>query len=286
MSLFQKLPRPIKTYHSTTYDRIGKHHGFDGQGKTVLITGGANGVGFSIAKAFAEAGVARVAIITRSPSSLEKAKADLDAAYPSTEILAYQASVTDSSRMADILQELGTVDVLVLNAAVAHRRAKATEITAQEMQDAFDTNVIAVFNLTKAYLTMLPLPPSGQKTIINVSAAALQVSGMRVGYASSKAAAAQVMQQFAADLEGDDVRIFSYHPGALYTPGVAQNFPKGTMEWEDIDLPAHFAVWLAGPESSCLHGRYMWANWDVDELIALKDKLENDPFYMRVGLVQ
>lgn len=80
------------TYHSTTYDRIARHNGLDGQGKTILITGGASGVGYSISKAFAEAGVARLTIVSRSPGPQQKAKTDLEAAYPSTQILPYQAS--------------------------------------------------------------------------------------------------------------------------------------------------------------------------------------------------
>jgi NAD(P)-dependent dehydrogenase (short-subunit alcohol dehydrogenase family) len=284
MSVFQSMPRPTKTYHPTTYDRIAKHNGFNGQGKTILITGGASGVGYSISKAFAEAGVARIAIISRSHVDQEKAKTDLEAAYPSTQILPYQASITDSIRMIDILKDLGTVDVLILNAAVAHRRAKGTEISTQEIHDAFDINVIAAFNLTKAYLAM-PLPAAGCKTIINISSAAVQMSGGRVGYGPSKAAAAQMMQQFAAEQKGDDVKIFSFHPGAIYTPGVAKHFPKDAGMWEDINLPAHFALWLAGPESSFLHGRYLWAHWDVDELIALKDKLANDTSFLKIGLV-
>ena len=55
--------------------------------------------------------------------------------------------------------------------------------------------------------------------------------------------------------------------------------------WEDVNLPADFAVWLAGPQSDFLHGRYVWAEWDVDELIALKEKVEQDPLFLRLGLV-
>lgn len=285
MSLFESWPRPTKTYHTTTYDRIARHNGFDGKAKTVLITGGATGVGYSLSKAFAAAGVARIAIVSRSPGPQEKAKAELEAAYPSTQILPYQASVTDTGRMTEILQELGTVDVLVLGAAMLHRQAKATEISVQEMQDVFDTNVIAAFNLTKAYLAT-PLPAAGRKTIINISsAAAQQRSPYRVGYGPSKAAVTQVMQHFAFEQESDDVRIFSLHPGAFYTPTVAKHFAKDASNWEDINLPAHFALWLAGPESGFLHGRYVWAHWDVDELIALKDRLAKDRSFLTIGLV-
>lgn len=288
----QAFPRPTKTYHTTAYDRIIKHHGFVATGKTILITGGASGIGYSFAHAFASTGVARIAIVSRSPGPQEKAKRDLESTSPSTEVLPFQASVTDNARMIEILKELGTVDVLVLNAAVAHRRATATDITTEEMQDAFDTNVIAAFNLAGAYLNMPPPAADAagpkKKTIINVSAAAAHLPGpFRVGYGSSKAAAVQVMQSFASQYhDADDVRIFSIHPGSLYTPGAAQNIPKDRMKWDDLSLLAYFAVWLAGPESGFLHGRFVWANWDVDELIALKDRLAEDAGFLTISLIQ
>ena len=286
MSLFQTLPRPTKTYHTQTYDRIAKHHGFNGQGKTVLITGGAGGVGLSIAKAFAQAGVARIAIISRSPGPQEEAKTDLQAAHPSVQVLTYSTSVTNTARIAEILHELGTVDVLVLSAAVAHRRAPGIDITEAEVREAFDVNVLATFGLVKAFLRMpQPAAGGGPRTVVHLSSAATQVSGQRVAYGPSKAAASQMMQQFAAEVRAEEVRIFSVHPGALYTPGTARMFPRGAMEWEDLELPAHFAVWLAGPESGFLHGRYLWAQWDVDELVALRERVERDPSFLKIGLV-
>lgn len=286
MSFFRSLPRPVETYHSATYDRIAKRNSFTGTGKTILITGGASGVGYSISKAFAQSGATRVAIVSRNPS--ETAKRDLEAAYPSTRVSLYSASVTNSERMIDILHELGTVDVLVLCATSCHRRANATDISSEEMQDSFDVNVIATFDLIKAYLNMPGSTNLVSKTILNISSAAIQVqSSRRVGYAASKAATAQVLQHFAWEAtERNQVRIFSFHPGAFYTPAVAGHFSNDeSMMWDHLDLPGHFALWLAGPESDFLHGRFVWANWDVDELIALKDKLAGDPNFLTIGLV-
>ena len=296
MSFLQLMPRPTKSYHQTTYDRIAKHHGFSGAGKTILVTGGSSGVAFSICKAFAAAGAARIAIVSRCPGPQERAKAELEAAFPNTQISTYAASVADSTRMAEILRDLCRVDVLVLGAAALHRRAASTDITAEEMQDAFDTNVIAAFNLIKAYL-VLPPGDEGSKTVINISSAAAQVqSTRRVGYGSSKAAIAMVMQHFAVEQaqlqeakgEGDgnrNLRLFSFHPGTFYTPSVAEHYARDEIKWDDLDLPAHFALWLAGPESSFLHGRFVWANWDVDELIALKERLMEDQRLLTFGLV-
>jgi NAD(P)-dependent dehydrogenase (short-subunit alcohol dehydrogenase family) len=255
-------------------------------GKTIFITGGASGIGLSITKTFAEAGVARIAIVSRSSESYEKVRMELEPTYPSTKFLFYQVSVTDSDKINNIMHELGTIDVLVLNAAVAHRRAEASAITEEEMREAFETNVIAPFNLVKTYLT-LPMPVDGGRTIINISSAAAHMLGfVRVGYGSSKAAAVQVMQSFAAQCAKQEIRIFSFHPGSYYTPGVAANMAKDTMQWEDINLPAHFARWLAGPESTFLHGRFVWANWDVDELVELRGKLMQDPSLLTIGLIQ
>ncbi|RAL16209.1 SDR family NAD(P)-dependent oxidoreductase [Aspergillus homomorphus CBS 101889] len=255
MSKFSSFPRPTTTYHSQTYARIAQHHNFNGAGKTILVTGGSSGVGYSICRAFAEAHVARIAIVSRSAEPQATAKAALEAAHPSVQILTYAASITDHSRMAAIINELGTIDVLVLCAAVVHRQAPATAVTGQEMQEAFDVNVLAPFQLVQAYLS-LPNPAAGSKTIINVSSAAAQTrSPLRVGYGPSKAAFAQVMQHFAAERESEALRVFSFHPGAFYTPSVAEHYARDATAWEDIDLPAHFARWLAGPESGFLNGR-------------------------------
>lgn len=269
------LPRPTKTYHTEPYDRIIKHHNLNGTGKTVLVTGGAGGIGLAISKAFAATG-ARVAIVSRSAEQQAKAKGELN-----SEVLMFQASVTDTERMEEILKELGTVDVLVLNAAIAHRRALATEVTDEEFYDAFDVNVMSSFKITKAYLTM---PQPSKKTVINISSAIGPLMwSHRAAYGASKAAAAMVMQSFAAQFK--EHKIFSFHPGSFYTPGVAQNVPKHMIQWEDERLPAYFAVWLAGEDSSFLHGRHLWANWDVDELVEMKERIGNDPSFLTIGQI-
>lgn len=286
-SFMETLPRPVKTYHSKPYDRISKHHGFEGRGQTVLITGGGSGIGLNMSKAFAASGVERVAIVGRSLKSLEEAKSGIESAHSAVKVLTYQASITDHVRMTEILQELGSLDILILNAAVAHRRTVASEITTEEVEDAFDINAIAAFNLTKIFLA-LPMPSAGHKTIINIStAAAHMLNPMRVGYGSSKAAGVQIMQSFASQYKDDSkINIFSFHPGAFYTPGVAANFAQGAVKWDEPDLPAYFALWLSGPESAFLRGRFIWANWDVDELIGLKERLDKEPSFLTFGLIQ
>ncbi|KAG6157946.1 hypothetical protein E4U27_008342 [Claviceps purpurea] len=315
-NFFESVPRPTKTYHSTSYDRISTRHGFNGTGKTVLITGGSSGIGLNIAKAFAGAGVARIAILSRSRATQLTAKAELEAAYPSTSILFFEASVSDTDRFASVLEELAGVHVLVLCAAAIHARVPLAELSGNDVQHVFDTNSVSTVNLARLYVAS----PGRDKTILHVSSAAAQMRApLRSVYGASKAAAVQAMQHLAREQEGtghghvhddghghghddghghghddghghghddgDRVRVFSFHPGAIPTPGSAAVYAPGAVQWEDADLPAHFSLWLAGPESDFLNGRYVWANWDVDELVALKERLARDDRFLTIGLV-
>lgn len=281
------LPRPVKTYHSKTYDRIlPKNSTFKGKGKTVFITGGATGVGFSIAKAFAETGVERIVIVSRSAGPQEEAKKDLENAYPATKVINYLASISDAARMKSILQEVNSIDVMVLCAAVTNDWVPAPEVPNDALKSVYEINVFAAFDLIKGYLA-LPLPASGRKTLINVSSAAAHmiIPGQLV-YGSSKAAVTQIVQHFAAEQNPDKVKMSSFHPGAFYTPTASKHAAEDAFLWEDIDMAGHFAVYLASDESSHLHGRIVWAQWDVDELAELKDRIAKDSSFLTIGLVQ
>lgn len=282
------IPRPVKTYHSQTYDRISPSKTtFKAKGKTVLVTAGATGVGFSISQSFAQAGVERIIIISRRAEPRAEAKAELENLYPETKVETIQCSVTDSDGMANILEQAGGIDVLVLSAAASHTRAGSLDIPFQEIQEVFDTNVVACYELVKTYLR-LPPPPSGEKTIINISSASahLYIPGQSV-YAASKTAFAQILSFIAAEHtpKKDGVRIFSMHPGVFYTDMVAKKYEYEDANWEDIRLPGHFAVWLASPEADLLHGRFVWAHWDVDELVSIMERFEREPMFLKMGLV-
>ena len=43
-----------------------------------------------------------------------------------------------------------------------------------------------------------------------------------------------------------------------------------------VDLAGHFFVWICSPEATFLRGKFVWANWDVEELKALKDQILNE----------
>ena len=284
-NFFDAIPRPTKTYHSKPYSRIAPKN-FDHAGKTVLITAGATGIGYSIAASFAQSGVARLALLQRSADKLEKAKKDLESTYPKTQVVTYAASIDDYGRTEEIIKDLGSVDILVLSATAVHDMIPSLQVPTKQIENIHHTNVAAQFNFVKAFLS---LSQAKTKTILNISSGSAQTRiPFQVGYGPSKAGFVQTMQHFAGELTPlkDNVRIFSYHPGAFYTPLVqSSEFKEDAFPWEDIALPGHFATWLATPEADFLHGRYLWAHWDVDELLELKGRLEKDPTFLTIGLV-
>lgn len=56
------------------------------------------------------------------------------------------------------------------------------------------------------------------------------------------------------------------------------------VPFDEASLPGNFFVWAATKKAAFLHGRFVWANWDVEELISMKDKFEADPGFLRAGL--
>lgn len=51
-----------------------------------------------------------------------------------------------------------------------------------------------------------------------------------------------------------------------------------------VELPGDFCVWLASKEAKFLHGKFVWANWDVDELKARAEEIEKDPMALQWSL--
>ncbi|GAB7365573.1 hypothetical protein MBLNU230_g6645t1 [Neophaeotheca triangularis] len=271
-------PTEIKTYHHTTYDRISPLQTFDGTGKTVLITAGATGIGFGITQSFAKAGVEYVIIIQRRQKVLDKVRESLATDFPSLKVTTRAASVTDFERISSILKEIGKIDVLVANAGIGPGEMAAKDMPTEVFRDTFNLNVVSSWHLIKEFLALEPGKP---RTVIYTSSARCQTgSANDSAYGPSKAAMNQVIQHLAMEYADDNAVIQTFHPGVVYTPWASQLFDRDVVVWEDASLPGDFAVWLASAEAKFLSGRYVWAQWDVDELLSLKERLTANPQFL------
>ena len=147
-----------KVAHHDTYPEIDpKQEKLSAAGKHVVVTGGGTGIGKSIATSFALAGAASVAIISRRQAVLEQAAKYIAAAGTNTKVVFASADAADKTSLAAAFKQIadqtgGTIDIFVSSAGSFQGPAKIVDIEADELQKAFDLNVLSSFNAFKAFL--------------------------------------------------------------------------------------------------------------------------------------
>ncbi|WMD21730.1 SDR family oxidoreductase [Achromobacter seleniivolatilans] len=180
--------------------------------KTVLITGGASGIGFAAAQAFAAEG-ARVIITGRDAAALETARASLGATALA---IRNDASAPGSAAaLAASLREAGVrLDALFMNAGIA-KFATLSEATEDLWDQTFNTNIKGVFFQLQA---LDPLLNPGTSIVLNGSINAHIGMPASSIYAASKAALISLAKTLSAELLPRGIRVNVVSPGPISTP--------------------------------------------------------------------
>lgn len=204
-------PRP--DHGETTYRGSGRL-----LGRKALITGGDSGIGRAAAIAFAREG-ADVSI-NYLPEEEEDARevADLicDAGGRAAPIPGDIRDEMFCKRLVDqAAEELGGLDILVNNAARQQARESIMEITTEDLDWTFRTNLYALFWITKA---AIPHLPPGATIINTTSINAWQPSKQLIDYAMTKAAILNFTWCLAQQLAGQGIRVNAVAPGPFWTP--------------------------------------------------------------------
>lgn len=178
---------------------------FDYSGVSVLVTGGSNGIGHAIARAFAGAGAAVTVTGTRS------AAADYETDLSG---LSYRRlRVEDAAMVGAFVAETGEVDVLVNNAGNAVRGEEAQ--TPQGFERNIDINLNSVFRLCQGLRGRLARRPG---CIVNIASMTSYIASPRVpGYGASKAAVLQLTKTLAEIYAPDGIRVNAIAPGWIET---------------------------------------------------------------------
>jgi short-subunit dehydrogenase len=189
--------------------------------KTVIITGGSEGVGAATARLFADAG-ANLMLVARSKKNLEAIAAEL---REKTQVKIFAMDVADADACVDLCKkanyEFGRIDILVNNAGY-HKRGAFESVDAAELTKIIDVNLTAPIFLMR---TALPyLREAGGGAIINVGSLAGRTPVPNSAtYAASKAGLRSLTYSLAEELAGQNIKVAIVSPGPIDTGFIMAN---------------------------------------------------------------
>ena len=232
------------------------------EGKKALVTGGDSGIGRATAIAFAKEGAdVAVAYLPQEQDDAEETRTHIEAAgrravLIPTDQRTEQANIELAHRAVDAL---GGLDILVNNAGYQMVQESLEDITDEQLRQTFETNIFAMFNLTKA---LLPHLGEGASIINCSSIQAVDPSDTLLDYASTKAAINNFTVNLATQLGERGIRVNAVAPGPIWTP--LQPATKPSVEDFGMDAPlgrpgqpievATAFVYLASDEASYVSG--------------------------------
>ena len=250
--------QPIADHGETSYKGSGKL-----AGRKALITGGDSGIGRAVAIAFAREGAdVLISYLNEDEDARETARY-VEGAGRKAVLVA--GDISDEAHCQQLVQravdELGGLDILVNNAAYQMAHESLQDISADELDHTFRTNIFAMFHLCKFAEQHLK---SGSTVVNTTSVNAYKPNSQLLAYAATKAA----IQNFSANLAQvwaeKGIRVNCVAPGPIWTPLIPSTMPmeKAKTFGQDVPLkragqPAELApiyVLLASDDSSYMTG--------------------------------
>jgi NAD(P)-dependent dehydrogenase (short-subunit alcohol dehydrogenase family) len=238
-------------------------------GKVALITGGDSGIGRAVAVLFAREGADVSVMYLDEHGDAEETKRLVEA--EGRRCLTIAGDVGQESFCQQAVQqtvsEFGGLDILVNNAAEQHPQDSIEDITEQQLERTFRTNIFAMFYMTKAALKHLK---AGSAIINTTSVTAYQGSPQLLDYSSTKGAIVAFTRSLSQSLVSQGIRVNAVAPGPIWTPLIPATFPAdkvasfgGNVPMERPGQPEELApayVYLASDDSSYMAGQVLHLN--------------------------
>lgn len=198
------------------------------KGKTIIITGAAMGLGYAAAKELASRG-ANLALVDYNKESLEKTKEEISKLFPSIQVIAIVADVSNEEAVKNYVSEtvktFGRIDGLYNNAGIEGKQASMTEYDVNIFKKVVDINLMGVYYAMRYVIPVMQKQRYGR--IVNVAS----VGGLRgvlnqTPYVATKHAVSGMTKNAALEYGRDGIITNAIAPGAILTPMVAEAFKQ------------------------------------------------------------
>ncbi len=237
--------------------------------KVALITGGDSGIGRAVAILFAREECDCAIVYLNEHEDAQEAKRLVEREGRRCILIA--GDVGDESfcqrAVRQTAEELGGLDILVNNAAEQHPQDSIENITAEQLERTFRTNIFSQFFMTKA---ALPHLKAGSAIVNTTSVTAYQGNRMLLDYSSTKGAIVAFTRSLSSALADKGIRVNAVAPGPIWTPLIPSTFPAEKVEKFGSDVPmkrpgqpeevAPCFVFLASDDASYMTGQILHPN--------------------------
>lgn len=259
-TIMNPQPESVNTY----YKGSGKL-----AGKTALITGGDSGIGKSVAIYFAKEGANVAICYLEEHEDAENTKKQIE--QEGQECLLVSGDIDDEQHCQQavnkVIAQFGALDILVNNAAEQHPQQSILNITKEQLERTFKTNIFSQFFMVKA---AFPHLKKGSSIINTASITAYKGNPQLLDYSSTKGAIVSFTRSLALSLVSQGIRVNGVAPGPIWTPLIPSTFSPEQVATFGSDTPmkrpgqpselAPAFVFLASDDSSFITGQMIHIN--------------------------
>ena len=237
--------------------------------KVALITGGDSGIGRAVSIFFAKEGADVAIMYLNEHDDANETKRLVE--EQGRKCLTIPGDIGDEKfcqqAVENTVKELGKLDILVNNAAEQHPQESIEDITAEQLERTFRTNIFSMFFLTKAALKHLK---EGSVIINTTSVTAYKGNQQLLDYSSTKGAIVAFTRSLSKSLVEKGIRVNGVAPGPIWTPLIPATFPEEKVASFGKQVPMQRAgqpeevapsyVFLASDDSSYMSGQILHPN--------------------------
>ncbi|MFD0860437.1 SDR family NAD(P)-dependent oxidoreductase [Roseovarius aquimarinus] len=205
-------------------------------GRAVLNTGGARGIGYAMARAFARHG-AYLMLMDRDADALAGAAATLRADFPDARIAVHAGSVTEEADVAAACdacaESFGSLDILLTNAGISMNRP-SLDLSPADWRRAIDVNLTGTFLCAQAAARHMKAQGGG--VILNTASMwGLSASANRAAYCASKAGVISLTEVLADEWAAHGIRVNAICPGYIRTALTDELIADGKLDLAAIE---------------------------------------------------